>query len=561
MPNQKISELPESDPLYASLITVNKEYKEELLEEEKLELQQLYFEDQKKYQDLSSLQFDETSVESDISSLQVDRAILEIKIDGFIPTEEEQAELDQIYSDIDSLTAEDINIEYDISSLQLTQLDVHQDIANLELKTADRHYLLIARENFRNEKISFANLHRSVLIDAVYLKSDQYIRGEKIFQSPCTIKKKANVTELKDLTADGTISGNIFWGQTGYYKDSISSFPHTFPESNVIDSSLFEKDFYLSGSMNLSEDLYKSQSFRIENLYSDQDARFTSLISGSSDLETYNIVVTGDAAVRENLDCLNDIYIENDIIFPNNKTIEIYNNEYIFRDNSSTKLQISDSLTAIKDDLYISNSTVNKASSLLNIDTEGSLNILGNSYIEKIYSKYNNEYKPIIAGADESIQFRAQVLPNQQQQKIYFPKTFHSSPVVHCTLENSAGLVDFSLIRVDKSFIEIKLIEAINSNDLYINIFACSPSDYAPNKDSIVRFTTPLYATNYFLVAFPQAQEQTPVLLNQLESDIITEHTISSVTKSGFAIRFADVLPAQSKLHTILTIPQKQKLN
>ena len=62
-------------------------------------------------------------------------------------------------------------------------------------------------------------------------------------------------------------------------------------------------------------------------------------------------------------------------------------------------------------------------------------------------------------------------------------------------------------------------------------------------------------------MAFPQAQEQIPFLLNQLESDIITEHTISSVTKSVFAIRFADVLPTQAKLHTILTIPQKQKLN
>ena len=560
MPNQKISELPESDPLYASRITVNKEYKEELLEEEKLELQQLYFEDQKKYQDLSSLQFDETSIESDISSLQVNRAILENVIDGFIPTEEEQAELDQIYSDIDSLTAEDINTEYDISSLQLVHLDLHQDIADLELKTADRHYLLIARENFRNEKISFANLHRSVLTDAVYLKSDQYIRGEKIFQSPCTIKKKANVTELKDLTSDGTISGNIFWGQTGYYKDSISSFPHTFLESNVVDSSLFEKDFYLSGSMNLSEDLFKSQSFRIEDLYASQDSHFTSLISGSSDLHTNNIVVTGDSAVRENLDCLNDIYIENDIIFPNNKNIEI-NNDINFIDNNSIKLKVSDSATSFKEDLYILNSTVNKADSLSDIDTQGSLNVLGNSYIEKIYSKYNNEYKPIIAGADESIQFRAQVLPNQQQQKIYFPKTFHNSPIAHCTLENSDGSIDFSLIQVDKSFIEIKLSATTTSSDLYINIFACSPSDYAPNKDSIVRFITPLYATDYFLVSFPQPQNEIPILLNQLEADIITEHVISSVTKSGFAIRFADVLPAQSKLHTILTVPQKQKLN
>lgn len=560
MPNQKISELPASEPLYASRITANPLYQEELKEEEKIELQRLYFENEKKYKELSSLHFDETSIESDISSLQVNRSLVEAIIDGFIPTEEEQAELDQIYSDIDALTAEDINIEYDISSLQLVHLDLHQDIADLELKTADRHYLLIARENFRNEKISFANLHRSVLTDAVYLKSDQYIRGEKIFQSPCTIKKRVNITELKDLTPDGTISGDIFWGQTGYYKDSISSFPHTFLESNVVDSSLFEKDFYLSGSMNLSEDLFKSQSFRIEDLYANQDSHFTSLISGSSDLHTNNIVVTGDAAVRENLDCLNDIYIENDIIFPNDKTIEI-NNNINFIDNNSIKLKVSDLLTSFKDDLYIFNSTINKADSLSDIETQGSLNVLGNSYIEKIYSKYNNEYKPIIAGSDESIQFRAQVLPNQQQQKIYLPKTFHSPPIVHCTLENSDGSVDFSLIQVDKSFIEIKLSAATSLSDLYINIFACSSSDYAPNKDSIIRFITPLYATDYFLVSFPRPQNEIPILLNQLESDIITEHAISSVTKSGFAIKFADVLPAQSKLHTILTVPQKQKLN
>lgn len=560
MPNQKISELPESEPLYASRITANKEYKEELLEEEKLDLQQLYFEDQKKYQDLSSLQFDETSTESDISSLQVDRAILETEIDGFIPTEEEQAELNQIYSDIDSLIAQDINIEYDISSLQSNHLDLHEEIAELELKTADRHYLLIARENFRNEKISFTNLHRSVLTDAAYLKSDQYIRGEKIFQSPCTIKKKVNVTELKDLTTDGTISGNIFWGQTGYYKDSVSNFPDTFLESNVVDSSLFEKDFYLSGSMNLSEDLYKSQSFKIQQIYSSQDSHFTSLISGSSDLHANNIVSMGDWAVRENLDCLNDIYIEKDIIFPNEKIIEI-NSRINFIDNSSTKLKISDSLTSFKDDLYIFNSTINKAGTLSDIETQGSLNVLGNSYIEKIYSKYNNEYKPIIAGADESIQFRTQVLPNQQQQKIYLPKTFHSAPVVHCTLENSDGSVDFSLMRVDKSFIEIKLSSVTTLNNLYINILACSPSEYSPNKDSIVRFTTPLYATNYFIIGFPTAQDEIPTILNQLEGDIITEHAIFSVTKSAFSIRFADVLPAQSKLHTILTVPQKQKLN
>ena len=153
MPNQKISELPQSEALHARDITANREYIEELSQEEKEELQQLNFENQKKYNDLSSLQFEEVSIESDISSLQVDRAVLQSSIDALTPTEEELAELDQIYNDIDSLTSEDINIEYDISSLQLTHLDIHQEIESLELKTSDRYYLLIARENFRNEKI------------------------------------------------------------------------------------------------------------------------------------------------------------------------------------------------------------------------------------------------------------------------------------------------------------------------------------------------------------------------------------------------------------------------
>jgi hypothetical protein len=561
MPNQKISELPHSDILYVSQISGNEFYIEELSEQEKVNLINLHEEEIELLQDISSLQVVETSVESNISSLQVTRELLEATIDGFIPSEEQLAELNQLNSDITSLNLVDADLDSDISSLQFHNAETRRGIDNIELKTADRHYLLIARENYRNERISFKNLHRSVLDKSVYLKSDQRIEGEKTFTEQCTIKKRSNFTEIKDISIDGPISGHSFFARTGFFQNSLSSFPDFYPNENIIGSTLCEQNLNISGFFNLSEDLQKEQSLNIKNLKNHQNCYFASDITGLNNLYSQNLTCRGNASVKLNLDCHGDIYSEDLILFPNNKKIDFSYDRLNFTDNFSFLINIDNQSISIKENFLTQNSTVNIAATTSDIDTEGSLNIIGNTYIDKIYTKYNDEYKPIIAGADESIQFRAQVLPNQQLQKIYFPKTFHNSPVVHCTLENPSGTTDFSLLQVSTTFIEIKLNSITTSNDLYINILACSPSEYSPNKDSIVRFTTPLYATNYFLLGFPTVQDEIPIILNQLEGDIITEYAISSVTKSGFAIRFADTIPTASKLHTILTLPKTQKLN
>ena len=87
MPNQKISELPYSDILYASQISGNQFYIEELSEQEKLDLINLHAEEVQLLEDISSLQVTETSVESNISSLQVTQELVQTIIDGFIPSE------------------------------------------------------------------------------------------------------------------------------------------------------------------------------------------------------------------------------------------------------------------------------------------------------------------------------------------------------------------------------------------------------------------------------------------------------------------------------------------
>ena len=229
MPNQKISELPYSDILYASQISGNQFYIEELSEQEKLDLINLHAEEVQLLEDISSLQVTETSVESNISSLQVTQELVQTIIDGFIPSEEQLAELNQLDSDISSLNLVDIDLDSDISSLQFDTSETRGDIDNIELKTADRHYLLIARENYRNERISFKNLHRSILEESVYLKSNQRIEGEKTFLDPCTIKKRSNFTEIKDNSVDGAISGHSFFARTGFFENSFGNFPHFHP--------------------------------------------------------------------------------------------------------------------------------------------------------------------------------------------------------------------------------------------------------------------------------------------------------------------------------------------
>ena len=83
-------------------------------------------------------------------------------------------------------------------------------------------FLMLARPKISNEIISIPNFNLSVLKDAVYLKGDQRISGQKTFKDVCHITKRANIHSIQDLSEDGPISGYTFVSSSGSFEKVIT---------------------------------------------------------------------------------------------------------------------------------------------------------------------------------------------------------------------------------------------------------------------------------------------------------------------------------------------------
>lgn len=144
---------------------------------------------------------------------------------------------------------------------------------------------LLTRSGSHNEKITYKNLKKSVLDNAVFLTGNQLISGEKTFADVCTFQDTVYINEIIDITETGDISGNIFVGETGLFEKVGIGL--NFTDRRII------KDVFSDFPSNSGEYLSYSYGGGIEPQTLSSKTHNYSLISGDGANYTFNGDATG----------------------------------------------------------------------------------------------------------------------------------------------------------------------------------------------------------------------------------------------------------------------------
>jgi hypothetical protein len=427
-------------------------------------------------------------------------------------------------------------------------------------------FLMLARPKISNEIISIPNFNLSVLKDAVYLKGDQRISGQKTFKDVCHITKRANIHSIQDLSEDGPISGYTFVSSSGSFEKVItgtgeSSGHH---DLSVAQGAVFENDLKISGSISFPGK-YESNNFSSKNLevrgsaIIENGVSITGTFETSEDLNiSLNTSFSGDITESKNL------YARENITSSNNQKLTLTPDRIQFSSGVSSFIDIKSNDIEFKDIIGINKENLINFSSST---PSGKIYVEGTGYVGSINALNNGTYRSFFGGDDESMVFKSFLQPGFSDFTISLPKTFLEEPVICTSLQHitSGTIIPYIISEVNQNQFKVKFGQNINDENFVLHTTAMAPSsgEYTSNKKGFQRFKTPITSgVNYQTITYPEKHVVTPTIsLNIQGENEIVPYILSGVNTTNYTIVFSADTPENYILHTISTDKSNQRIS
>jgi len=407
---------------------------------------------------------------------------------------------------------------------------------------------LVAREKINNYKINYQDLKTSILDHCVFMTGQQLISGQKIFTDVCTFQSRIQTNELIDITLTGDISGVAIVGKTGLLENLRVGKPFY---NRELDESTY--NLHISGDTLMLGDARHTGHFRQEGDY----LRF-----GDS-VQVGNTVISGSKTYTK------DIYADEKIIHLNDEDtfLQLSNESINFTAGSSTKTELKED----SQEIIFHTSDENQAQinntgflSINNTDPIGELSVSGKAFVENIY-RYDDFYKTfyrVYGGDSETVSFKHEIRPGNNEYKINLPKTFFDKPIISLSLEgHNVPPISVPIIKnLTEYNLNIKFPLEITSRGYLLHVTALETSfkkgsnyvhyekyphvsceDAGSNRLAIQRFKTPFSNPGKeFKINFPIDFGTTPIVSATIEGvDTNVEYAIFSVNKSSYNIIFS----------------------
>lgn len=436
-----------------------------------------------------------------------------------------------------------------------------------EAGNTDDWFLMTAREKVSNEKISIPNFHRSIINDAVYLKGDQKISGQKIFKDKCYITKRANIHSIQDLSEDGPISGHTLAGKTGLFQDVILGTGSGISGScdiAVYGSAVFEDKLKISNSISFPGQFTTSSDFTAIDIDVYESAAITQGFSATGGFETSaNLNVSNNVSIDQITQC-DDLYIQQNINSSHNQTLSFAPDHIQFTSGTDNYIDITDDNIKFKEIINVNRDNfINISSST----PSGAIYVEKTGYIENIHALNNGTYRKLFGGDDESMVFKSQLISGFDTFTISLPKTFLETPVISASLQHLEGgeIIPYILSDVDKREFKVKFGSNINDNNFVLHSTVMPPSSgkFSSNKKGFQRFKTTIPSgTNQQIIAYPEAHSTLPVINMEIEAqNEIIPYAISGVNTTNYTIIFSSNTQEDYILHTISTDHSNQRIS
>lgn len=432
---------------------------------------------------------------------------------------------------------------------------------------AEDWFLMTAREKVSNEKISIPNFHRSIINDAVYLKGDQRISGQKIFKDKCYLTKRANIHSIQDLSRDGPISGFSFVGKTGLFEDVIAGTGSGISGScdiAVYGSVVFEDKLKISDSISFPGEFKTTSDFTAIDIDVDESSAITQGFSATGGFATSaNLNVSNNATIDQITQC-DDLYIQQNINSSHNQTLSFTPDHIQFTSGANNYIDITDDNIKFKEIINVNRDNfINISSST----PSGTIYVEKTGYSENINALNNGTYRKLFGGDDESMVFKSQLISGFDNFTISLPKTFLETPVISASLQHLDGgtIIPYILADVDQREFKVKFGANINDNNFVLHTTVMPPSSgkFTSNKKGFQRFKTAIPSgTNQQTIAYPEVHSSSPIINMEIEAqNEIIPYAISGVNTTNYTIIFSSETQEDYILHTISTEHSNQRIS
>ena len=434
--------------------------------------------------------------------------------------------------------------------------------------TVDDWFLMTAKEKQSNEKISLSNFQKSVLPNAVYLKENQTISGQKTFKDKCYITKRANIHSIQNPFPEGSISGRRMVGESGLFQTVSLSCELESGENydlKVSGDAYFEGNLTLSGELSNSGDYNITGDTTLLNLSADKDVQITGSANIKESLNVggnFNDLDSTD--LGNNLFISENLYVDENINTDKNINIVFKNNEINFTGSNQEFLHIYQDYIKIKDQINIGEDN------FINISDSqpyGKLYVEGKGYIENINLINEDPNVKFIPGDDEAMVFETLLRSGQKEFDISLPKTFHESPIISTNLQHNTGAIPIPYILSDvtKRDFKIKFENNINDNNfvLHTTVMSASTGDFASNTKGFQRFIDDFeIGEKSKVIFFPETHSSQPIVNISVEGqNHIDSYMISGVNTNGYTLIFKSNAQENYKIHTISTEYNSQRIS
>lgn len=428
-------------------------------------------------------------------------------------------------------------------------------------------FLMSAREKQSNEKISLSNFQKSIVPDAVYLKGDQIISGQKIFKDKCYITKRANIHSIKDPFPEGAISGRKIVGNSGLFQSISVAEELTSGENydlKISGNAYFEGNLMLSGKLSSSGDYNVTGDTQLASLKTEGDAQVIGNVNikDSLALDKFNDLTSVD--LGGNLFVSENLYISNQVNTDANLNINFSQDQINFTGENKDYIKISDGYIKIKDEINIDTGNfINISQS----EPSGKIYIEGDGYIENINTINQDTGTSFIGGDDEAVVFQTLLRAGSSEFSISLPKTFHEAPVLSTNLQHNQGAfpIPYILSEVTKTDFTIKFESNINDDDFSLHTTAMSTStaDYASNTKGFQRFKESFgIGEKSKVIFFPETYDSKPTVNISIEGqNHIDSYMISGVNTNGYTLIFNSNAQEDYIIHTISTEHNSQRIS
>ena len=407
---------------------------------------------------------------------------------------------------------------------------------------------LLAEEKKDNYTIEYKKLKTSIIDHCVFMTGEQLISGDKVFADPCTFLSRMQVNEVIDFTPTGDINAIAVVGKTGLLENLRVGQPFY---NRELDSSTY--NLHTSGQVLMLGDSRHTGHFRQQGNY---------LRIGES-TQIGSTFISGDKTYTE------DIYADEKIIhLYDEDTFTQLNDESInFTAGGSTKIDLKENSQEILFHTNDQNQAQINDTGFLSINNTspiGELSVSGKAFVENIY-RYDHFYKTfyrVYGGDSETVSFKHEIRPGNDEYKINLPKTFFDPPIISLNLEGH-GVIPISkpIIKNLTEFdLNIKFPSVINSKGYSVHVTALETSfkkgnsdvhyekyphvsceDAGSNRLAIQRFKTTFSNSGLeFKIDFPIEFGSAPIVSTTIEGiDTNVEYAIFSVNKSSYSINFS----------------------